>query len=446
MNIKSFKLKRILFYPLIFLCVLSVCVGCISASAMIPRKYIMENSQKSAEYYVQNGKFEEALIKDKNNTIVDNYADVILLNIIYCLDSSTPIESAVSAKYYADKTGDVLNSYKEVTSNDKLHANIYYSRYWHGTMVILKPLLIITDIHGIRIFNIFLIIVLTLVLLMMLAKEKEIILCISIICGMFICGIYTVPFCIEYMSAFAVMLAGSIGVVVVMKKKEEYIGTVFLICGMLICFFDFLTSETITYTVPLIITLVLSFKKGKLKKFKDGILLVLKTGMLWGSGYVLMFVSKWLISSMFLHEKAIEEAVSNVSHRVNAAQTYLETSFSDNRFFKNIVMLNIFDNTTTYGDVLLRIFTIAFVIFCIGYLYNKKKIIESELFKVMAVIMVVPYLRYLFLNNHSQIHYFFTYRAQMPVIVIGIYMMLVSIDFNLIRKDIRKIKKIFREN
>ena len=59
-------------------------------------------------------------------------------------------------------------------------------------MVILKPLLMVTDIHGIRIFNVVLLTVLTLLLLMMLAKEKEIILCISIIFGMFICGIYTV--------------------------------------------------------------------------------------------------------------------------------------------------------------------------------------------------------------------------------------------------------------
>lgn len=433
-------LKKVLHYIITFILVLLICIGTITLAALIPQKSIEKNSKRSAEYYSDVKIFEQMLIENEHNTTIDNYADAVLLNIIYCLDSSSPLKSSVCAQYYSNDEGNVIKSYDEVTHNNNIKPNRFYSRYWHGTMIILKPLLMVTDIEGIRIINMFFITLLTIVLSVLLIKEKETGLCISIIGGMLIMSVYIVPFCIEYVSSFVIMLLSSIACILTIKYKEKYLGTVFLVSGMLICFFDFLTCETLAFTVPALIAAALLFRNKKISQFKEGFLFIIQKGTLWICGYGFMFISKWAVSSLYLKEKAFNEALTNAAHRINSLEVN-ESGLSANRIFKNIVSMNIFNGTSTYGDLVLRLLIISAVIFSIIILYKKNKGCEKELFKVIGIIMLIPYIRYIFLNNHSYVHYYFTYRAQLPVMTGIIYIIIKCIDMKLLKKDINRIKK-----
>lgn len=427
-------IKKILYYVIVFICVLLICLTGITTAALIPQNKIADNSKISAEYYAGIKQFEQPLIENEKNTIIDNYADAVILNIIYCLDSSTPLKSSVCAEFYSNDQGNVITSYKEVTENNN-KPNSFYSRYWHGTMIILKPLLMITDIHGIRIVNIILLTLLTGILSFLLIKEKQQLLCISLLLGMFFTSSYIVPFCIEYMSAFAIALICSIACILAFKSKEKYLGTIFLVSGMLVCFFDFLTCETLTFTVPALITLVLYFQNKRMTKFKEGLFFIIKNGVLWICGYAFMFISKWMISFIYLKEEAFKEAAYNAVHRIGGNEGKY-TGLAGNRIFKNFVNINIFNNTQNYGDLVLRILIIILVLFSIAYLYKKKEVGQSGLFKVLCIIMIIPYVRYFVLNNHSGVHYYFTYRAQLPAIISGIYMILTCIDFKFIKKKL----------
>ena len=44
-------------------------------------------------------------------------------------------------------------------------------------------------------------------------------------------------------------------------------------------------------------------------------------------------------------------------------------------------------------------------------------IISTLLILLLFIIGIVPYVRYLVLSNHSYLHHFFTYRAQMTSVV-----------------------------
>ena len=434
-------LKKLVHYIITFILVFLICLGTITAAALIPQKSIRENSKKSAEYYSNVKIFEQRLIENEDNTIIDNYADVILVNIIYCQDSSNPLKGSICLEYYSNDKSDVIESYDEVTHNDNIKTNRFYSRYWHGTMIVLKTLLMVTDIEGIRIINMIFIAILTIVLSVLLIKEKQIGLCISIIGGMLLMSVYVVPFCIEYVSSFVIMFLSSIACILTVKYKEKYLGTVFLVSGMLICFFDFLTCETLTFTVPALIVVILLFKNKRLTQFKEGILFIIQKGILWICGYGFMFMPKWAISSVFLKEKAFDEALTNATHRINSTVSN-ESGLRANRIFKNIVSMNIFNKTSTYGDLGLRLLIISAVIITILILYKKNKSCEKDLFKVIGIIMIIPYLRYMFLNNHSSVHYYFTYRAQLPVIAGAIYIIIKCIDMKLLKKDLNKIRHL----
>ena len=61
---------------------------------------------------------------------------------------------------------------------------------------------------------------------------------------------------------------------------------------------------------------------------------------------------------------------------------------------------------------------IAMVLFVIytGYVYHRKKI-DWKCILLYALIGLIPYIRYVVLQNHSYLHNFFTYRAQLATVL-----------------------------
>ena len=52
----------------------------------------------------------------------------------------------------------------------------------------------------------------------------------------------------------------------------------------------------------------------------------------------------------------------------------------------------------------------------VAYVYHRKQICK-EWILLYALFGLVPYVRYIVLHNHSYLHFFFTYRAQMATVL-----------------------------
>jgi hypothetical protein len=231
-------------------------------------------------------------------------------------------------------------------------------------------------------------------------------------------------------------------------KGDEKLLLLFFIAGILTCFFDFLTTETITLTIPLIIVLCVRFKNGKLKDFNRGIRFSIKAGTLWGCAYVMMWLAKWTISTVVLNTNAFKAAINQAEVRmVGRAASSLVAKYSG-AIFRNIASIFPFSMAKTYGGVTLLIFGAAFLVFCILFLYkkNKKDMCQAWFLHLIMLIGAVPYVRYIALSNHSYLHYFFTYRAQLVTVTVLMYALFWSLDKKLIDKDLNKIKHFFRSD
>ena len=68
---------------------------------------------------------------------------------------------------------------------------------------------------------------------------------------------------------------------------------------------------------------------------------------------------------------------------------------------------------------------------------GKKK--NSVLALTLVVIMIIPYARYMVLSNHSYLHEFFTYRAQLTVILCLCAAVLYNIDLSTFKKGRKKV-------
>lgn len=433
-------MKKLLYYTSIFVGTILICLTALYITAIIPKDLIKENSIESAEILSSQKELVHKLDESKCYTAIDNYADSILLNIVYCLEKEAPLTSMLDAEYYEGVNENAIESYRQNVLKD-LEPNKSYSRYWHGSIIFLKPLLIIMNLNEIHIFSGICMAILFGVLEFLLIKKKQIILAISLAIGFAVNSIWIVPFCLEYTPIFILMLAFSILVLLI---KEEYIGTLFFVSGLLTCFFDFLTTETITFTIPALILFCIAYDKEKFKNFRDGFTYLIKMGILWTSAYFSMWIAKWSITSIVLKRSVFEEAIKKAAVRIS--DSGISSSAGEvikaNRFFGNLISLIPVYKTTTYGEVILLLGGIGFLIFCFIYLYGKK-IENYSSFKVLILLMIIPYIRYLILNNHSTLHAGFTFRAQIITISAAVYMILRKVDYKLIKKDLKKLKKIF---
>lgn len=144
-------LKPIIKYTIIFSIVLALLFSILVLTSCIPKQCIEENLQESVELFKKNSGVEQ-LLKRREYTYLHYYADSILLNMIYCMDTQKPIESTLWAKYYETIYADINNDFIEVVEQQK-EPTQQYLRYWHGSMAIVRPLLTILNINQIYTLN-----------------------------------------------------------------------------------------------------------------------------------------------------------------------------------------------------------------------------------------------------------------------------------------------------
>ena len=279
-------IKRIIKYIAVYIIAAAVMTGLLVGVACIPQKSIKENVKKSADFLCSNYIFLEKAEGIDASTI-DRYADSILVAIAYQYDSKNPLKSVMWSSYYTEFTQDENLNLRDAVAEGK-EANQQYLRYWHGSNVVVRTLLLFLSLKGIYIFNAVMLCILLAILIFLLVKAKAYMLIAGLAAGLVATSVWFVPFSLEYTWIFYIMLVMSIIMVVretraidssrVIRKindssknkdggnnsdssdvdcrqKTRNIGIAFMICGMVTCFMDFLTTELLTLLVPLMIVM-----------------------------------------------------------------------------------------------------------------------------------------------------------------------------------------------
>ena len=143
-------LSRVGISLIIILLLTGLFVGMGTLSAMIPHEAVAEHIQSSSEKFGV-GIVRNYQIAGEHSTIVDYYADAVLMTLSWYSDSERPLYSYMTAEYRDAGLGDQTLKLYEAVNGAPLDGE--YSRYWHGMLVFLRPLLTIMDISGIRVVN-----------------------------------------------------------------------------------------------------------------------------------------------------------------------------------------------------------------------------------------------------------------------------------------------------
>ncbi|MCQ2417601.1 MAG: hypothetical protein MJ071_07295 [Oscillospiraceae bacterium] len=417
-------IKTISIYTAVFAAAVFLCTLLLVLSAMIPRQAIKENMQRSSEYLAGCDLFTR--INDNiNGSVIDHYADTILLEIAYAYDSEHPLKSVMWAKYYPSflksevhgLMGEIDGTYTPFQQ---------YLRYWHGSTVIVQCMHLFTDLPGMYICNAILMVLLTAILLFVLFRYNEKAIAFGTILSLCAVGIWFVPLSLEYTWTILIMLIVSILAVFLEKKnKAAALPFLFFISGIVTNYMDFLTTETLSMLMPLLYIIALRHKRRTISK-KD-CLDYAKYALLWSIGYVGMWLMKWGIAAVVLRENTIPYVSQHIAERLGGQVDNLSPpGFLAGALYRNIKCLF----PLGYGKIgfLVGLLLITGII---AAFFRKKEGRDRLYIGCLFLIAFVPYVRFLILHNHAYLHYFFTYRAQAAA-VFAVYLILMeSVDCKL---------------
>lgn len=450
-------LKTVLKYVFIFIVTMIILVGLLFLSSLIPSSSLQQNIKESSEFLNNYGEKEQIKALGKEETLF-LFTDAIMLNIAYSIDSTHPYEAMLldrknyipgqtqnfhgeiekhigTSPNYTDEYG---NTFQVAELYGLMHGeNIVdsyeYTRYWHGYLIFLRPLLTIISIEGIRNLLFVLTIVLSLVALFLIVKRLNLITAIIYLLSFLAINLYVICNSMNEITTFIIAL---IAVIFLLLKRGKFKNpaSVFLVIGMCTSFFDLLTTPLVTLGLTLPIYVLLNLKDSNKKLYIDCI----KICVAWAIGYGLCWALKWIITDITLGKHILADAISQALYRTG-----------------DIIGAGLFDifkvNLGKLGNYIIRglfiVLAIYAVIGAVKEIYLKKRKKQQtekvEILKalIFVIIVIFPFIWYAVLKNHSYVHSFFVYRI-LIITILNVqiaFTLFMGLQDNLLKEKVQEI-------
>lgn len=344
--------------------------------------------------------------------VLDNFTDTLMLNTAYSSDSTNPVRAAFvnNRGYNPENSADQIGPLKSLYQGDSV-AITGYERYWHGYLVWLRPTLTIVSYAEIRLLLTGLLYGTGAVFLYLawkkIGKRAAIAFAVSLL---FVDFLYLG----QSMQFSAVFLIGLLAGILVLKTEPKNLASVFFCVGALTSFFDLLTAPLVP--LGIVLAVALSLKTRNVKT-------IIAYSAVWAVGYGSMWGAKWILAEYFFAPGAILNALQQISTRTI---TQADETFSHISAIKLNIAQLIGYHPISKGVVLLS------TVLAGGIILAFHRVDQSTLKKVVpwVVVAVIPYLWYLVAANHSYLHVWYTYRAQLITVFAGvmIYFELLNVD------------------
>ncbi len=409
-------------------------------TALIPNSAIQHNMIKSTLSYKQSDAFSFENGK-KLNAVSDNYADTILLQLSVNMGKGNPLISAVNTEYYdGGEMGEAAGLYLSLI-DEEIVPNVDYTRYWHGSAIFIRILHLFTDVGGVKAVGFSAAILFMTISVMLLVKSKHYSLAAAFVLSSAAVTVWNIRLSLEYIPAFVIGFMMCALYLIFERKNSVFLVYLSVFGGVCTAFFDFLTCETVSVLLPLILVTAVRAKENRLGKLSDDLHLYFGCGTAWILSYGGTFIAKWSLASVLTGENKFLSAFSYAGVRISGTTEQIGL---DNTFSR--IPLSVMSNLSTMfgGEARLdtaRVFIglgIAAII-CISvlYLFGRWSAQTKNAVILLALLGVMVPLRYMILNNHSLVHNFFTYRALISTIMALFSIILLCVESSLCRKGAR---------
>lgn len=445
-------LKRLLKYFYVYIGLILLFVILLTMSNLIPKNKLIANVSESAAQLDELQIYHEQLPQISSAYKMDYYTDSVMVNTALFVDNDNPLKSAMLCSSF----GGGVDSLIQASQTSARNPNTNYSRYWHGYLIFLRPLLTSLNFIEIGTLNTYIFFFLLVICLLMFYKKIGGWFSIAFILTIISLNIVVLPLNMQLNCVFILSFISMISIMVLYERKKEFIPIGFFIIGMLTMYFDFYTYPILTYGFPMIVVLLLN-NKDKNYSNKKLIKHLAFCFLVWALGYGLTWLGKIVLARVIVGRDELELALSSFSSRMSRelpAVTMEKLSAGFKAYFPALSIDQIPLWGVSLGLVSMQIFNRVFIaitfslicIFIVLYIFFRKKKEERKIGYALLIVAAIPIIWFIVAVNPTIIHYYFQYRGIGVTIFALLSAMLITIDFEKINKAIisigRKFKKI----
>lgn len=286
-----------------------------------------------------------------------------------------------------------------------------YARYWHGYLVILKPLLLLTTFNSIRVIAGILQFILAGIIVLLCGRRDKEFLGAAFLVSVPCLYLFTMYFSLSLSICYYVM-AGAMIVQLLnhdrLVEKKHYFAF-FMIVGMLTSYFDFLTYPIVTLGYPLCVCLFLngdSWRESLKKAFGYSVE--------WSFGYLGLWAMKWVLADILVGGGTIQDALENLFIRTESAEGYSKLA----GFWK--VIKQSIEPYTNWGFYLLALGILIFLAVCVAK--NRKNVRKDRLLQggVILLVALLPFAWLFLTQNHTEQHWMYTFKILAVSVFAGV--------------------------
>lgn len=343
----------------------------------------------------------------------ENFTDALMVqNALEKVEGKSPLEHAMYVYHYdlQDETQTTwLTEESLVTFLREGSDGLYlreYSKYWHGYLVILKPLLMCMSWEHVEIFLVVLQILLMLVVVGLAFYKRRPYLGLGLVCAFLFMKPIRIWISLAMCVSWNITLIAVLVELLFYEKIEEknWRDELFLLIGIATAYNDFLTYPIVTLGVPLCTYLVLNMDKTMhwWKRIKQTFWMC----ACWAVGYIGMWGMKWVVAELTCQTGTLRNAVWSVISRTEPLDGYGSIFTGTKRTLHAV--LRQYDSTLyLIAFIILAAAALISVVWCLVKARDKD---WGMTIACLAVAALFPFAWLFLTQNHTAIHCIFTFR------------------------------------
>ncbi len=389
-------------YVLCFLGTVAAAVLLLLLGACLPQSRIDNHVMQSASIMLAEGCYPN--ISDGSQTSqLDNFTDALMLMESKATTIRDP-ETILTNPLYTNGANPVSDLYQYSLDSD-MEPVSFYVRYWMGFRSFLRLALVFLNYYQLKRYMALAFFGLFAAVICSLAKNAGIrtafffALSVFLVKPQIICA--NMQFSCCFLIAFAAML-----LIPWLSRNRGFAGLFFMEVGMVTMFLDFYSTPIITFGLPAVYLYFLQTKRGYTPKLKE----LLRNFLAWFAGYLLMWLSKLVLTTLFTDQNAIQNGIGSLLMWLGADGFKL----SNGAYRPGVALLQVLkalcqdrDGALFFGGLL----AVALALFLINLLRHKigfRKLLRNW---PVLLIAAMPIIWFAVSAEPTTVHFWFQYRS-----------------------------------
>ena len=369
-----------------------------------------------------------------NTFVGDNFNDSVMLSLAYMDPDATALDTFAGAYY----TGDMWDAVDALDNrvSARLDSDSWYQRYWQGYLVVLRSLLTWFTYDQIRVLNAVALGALSLASAVGLTWRLGPGAGLAFLVAAFAAAPPIVALNVQFVGVFYLALGGVLAVLALSRRypTQRFDLELFAVLGIATAYFDMLTAPVVTLGLPLLTMVALDLKeRGELRLARLE-WQVLRSSATWAIGYAVFWASKWALVALTFPADLRIDVGEDLGHRYGSGYTLLQRLIVPAKNIANLVpntrTLETPLGVTVDRALIVRVaLTVGLALVAVIFLWAISRLRAGEPVSpwkgstplarglwLLGAVGLYPYLWYLVVANHSDLHNYFTFRAQVVTV------------------------------